>query len=181
MLNILVRISAAAIIVLPTLIVNPTTKIEGVTSSSPSESNFQTQKQKPLIFEANVTAKKDDRAQILGKFLEQRNSPMAKDAKKLVQIADKYDLDWKLLPAIAGVESQYGHMIPSGSYNPYGWNNGASYFTNWADASETVASGIRSRYAQSGAVTPYIIGPKYAANPLWASQVSNYMYQIDQI
>ena len=106
---------------------------------------------------------------------------MTEDAEKLVAIADKYNLNWKLLPAIAGVESQYGQVIPLGSYNPYGWNNGATYFKDWSQATEVVASGIRTRYLPSGEVTPYKIGPTYAANPAWANHVANYMRQIDQI
>ncbi len=149
--------------------------------ASQSEENLGKQNKPKLVFEASIKAKEDDRAKILKSFLENRGSPMAQEAEELVEIADKYKIDWKLLPAIAGVESHYGQLIPAGSYNPYGWNNGGAYFKNWEDASEHVASGIRTRYAQTGEVTPYRIGPSYAANPLWATHVSNYMYQIDQI
>lgn len=146
-----------------------------------SEEILVNSKVKGYNFTDEIKAKKDDRAVLLKKFLKKNGSPMANDATKLVKIADKYNLDWKLLPAIAGVESQYGNMIPSGSYNPYGWNNGKAYFQNWSDASETVALGIRTRYVASGIVTPYSIGPSYAANPAWATHVANYMHQIDQI
>ncbi len=171
-----------ALIVISTLAANPTISKGSSDPISASQSGEISPNQKPTqsIFKAKVLAKKDDRAQILAKFLKGRGSPMASDAEKLVRIADKYGLDWKLLPAIAGVESQYGRMIPAGSYNPYGWNNGSAYFSDWASASEHVAAGIRTRYAPGGAVTPWRIGPSYAENPLWAYQVSKYMYQIDQ-
>ena len=180
MLKHFIRITALALITIGILVANPTNPKTAETNS-PSEAVLAKEKTKPLVFEAEIKAKKDDRATILKKFLKSRNSPMAKDSEKLVKIADKYNLDWKLLPAIAGVESHYGQAIPSGSYNPYGWNNGVAYFKDWAHASETVASGIRTRYAPTGVITPYRIGPIYAANPAWASHVASYMYQLDQI
>lgn len=176
-----IRISVLVLITVTILATSPTIS-KGETIPTPqSEEKFINKKIQGYNFAATVTAKKDDRAQLLKKFLKKNRSPMANDATKLVKIADKYNLDWKLLPAIAGVESQYGNMVPSGSYNPYGWNNGKAYFQNWSDASETVALGIRTRYVSTGIVTPYKIGPSYAANPAWASHVANYMYQIDQI
>ena len=180
MLKHITRVSVLTIAVIAVLFVNPTT-------SNYSQTNSQSEAELPKLetnnstFKAKVTAKKDDRAKILKEFLKSRNSPMTNDAGKLVKIADKYNLDWKLLPAIAGVESSYGQMIPQGSYNPYGWNNGGAYFKDWSQASEGVASGIRTRYLPTGEVTPHKIGPTYAANPSWANHVVTYMRQIDQI
>ena len=180
MLNLFPRISVLSIIGMCLLFANPTTSNNSKIYSV-SESDSPKQSPSSVAFEAKITAKKDDRAKLLKKFLSEKNSPMARDAEKLVKIADKYNLDWKLLPAIAGVESHYGQAVPSGSYNPYGWNNGSAYFENWSNATEIVASGIRSRYAPSGVVTPGRIGPSYAASPTWATHVFGYMQQIDQI
>lgn len=180
MLKHITRVVILTITVLAVLVVNPTISNYSQINSQKEESSPNIEARKPT-FIAKITAKKDDRAQILKKFLKSRNSPMTEDAEKLVAIADKYNLNWKLLPAIAGVESQYGQVIPLGSYNPYGWNNGATYFKDWSQATEVVASGIRTRYLPSGEVTPYKIGPTYAANPAWANHVANYMRQIDQI
>jgi hypothetical protein len=180
MLKHLPRVSALTIAVSIVLLVNPT-----ISNSSSFNSQSEVSSVKPLpeknVFEAKIKAKKDDRAKILGKFLKSKNSPMTQDADRLVEIADKYNLNWRLLPAIAGVESHYGRAIPQGSYNPYGWNNGEAYFKDWAQASEVVASGIRVRYSPTGVVTPHKIGPNYAANPSWANHVAIYMNQIDQI
>lgn len=180
MLKLILRTSAMALITAFVLVASPTTsKGSEPNLASPSGETSAKKNPEKLVFKAKIKAKKDDRAKILAKFLTSRGSPMAKDAEKLVKIADKYNLDWKLLPAIAGVESQYGKMVPFGSYNPYGWNNGSAYFNDWADASDHVAAGIRTRYAPKGEVTPWGIGPSYAANPAWASHVVGYMYQID--
>jgi hypothetical protein len=175
--------TAMALTLVSVLVASPTISqgSDEPISASQSEGILSKQSKPKLAFEASVKAKEDDRGKILKNFLEAKGSPMAKDAEELVKIADKYEIDWKLLPAIAGVESHYGQLVPAGSYNPYGWNNGSAYFEGWADASEHVASGIRTRYAQTGEVTPYGIGPSYAANPLWAAHVNNYMHQISQI
>ena len=179
MLSIKIRTSAMALVAIPILVASPTISNEPITNSLRGD-NVVTGRNHPLVFKAKVTAKKDDRAKILAKFLKKQGSPMAKDAPELVRIADKYNFDWKLLPAIAALESQYGKMVPAGSFNPYGWNNGSAYFKNWVSASEIVAEGIRIRYAPKGAVTPWRIGPSYAESPTWAARVDSYMSLIDQ-
>ena len=179
MLSLQLRTSAMALIAVPILVASPTISNEASTNS-PSGKIVVIKKNPPMVFKAKVIAKNDDRAKILAKFLKRQGSPMAKDAPELVRIADKYSFDWKLLPAIAALESQYGKMVPAGSFNPYGWNNGSAYFKSWVSASESVAEGIRIRYAPDGAVTPWRIGPSYAESPTWAARVDSYMSLIDQ-
>ncbi|MDP2720408.1 MAG: hypothetical protein Q8O75_00410 [bacterium] len=122
-----------------------------------------------------VIGKKDDRASRLSKFLASQGSPLQSEAANLVVIADRYDLDWRFLPAITGVESTYGQAVPAGSYNPYGWGNGSAYFKDWSNASDYVAGQIRSRWGNLGKITPWKVGPGYAANPHWAARVNFYM------
>lgn len=157
--------SVSMLIASPTIL-NPTAGRE--TTTSPAYKPLGQNKNEVAV---SIVAKKDDRAEKLKKFLLSKASPMAKDAKALVAIADKYKLDWTFLPAIAGLESQYGKFIPAGSYNPYGWNNGRMGFKNWVDASKQVAQGIRSRYQTNGAVTAYGIGSRYAESATWAVRV----------
>jgi membrane-bound lytic murein transglycosylase B len=122
----------------------------------------------------------DDRALRLEKYLDGRKSPMAKIAPDFIEIADKYNLDWKLLPAIAGVESTFGRYTP-GNYNPYGWNNAKTGFANWQQATETVARGLRTLYVREGEITPAKIGRKYAPpTPSWASRVGRFMAEIEK-
>src|SRR4030042_3530833 len=59
----------------------------------------------------------DSRTQILKDYFQQFNSPLAEYAEEFVGAADTYELDWRLLPAISGVESTYGKFIPHNSYN----------------------------------------------------------------
>jgi hypothetical protein len=63
----------------------------------------------------------DSRVRILKAYLEQYNSPLVTHAQDFVEIADKYNLDWKLVAAISGVESTFGQQIPYESFNGWGW------------------------------------------------------------
>lgn len=157
----------------PTIINSLTARTE-----APRAAAFQPTIHPETVMVVSVVAKPDDRAARLKKYLQAQGSPMANDAAALVQIADKYDLDWTLLPAIAALESQYGKMLLPGSFNPYGWNNGRAYFGSFAASSEEVAAGIRSRYQPSGEVTAWGIGPRYAASKTWAERVVRYQAQI---
>lgn len=159
--------AASLLLTSPTIVNKPSSRAISNAAAATEPVSSET---KTMV--VTLVAKKDDRAELLSAFLVRQNSPMAADAVALVAIADKYSLDWTFLPAIAGLESQYGKMVPAGSFNPYGWNNGKTSFRSWADASETVAAGIRSRYQASGEVTPWAIGSRYAASPTWAVRVA---------
>jgi hypothetical protein len=122
----------------------------------------------------------DNRTQILEDYLDQFNSPLADYADEFVKAADAYDLDWRLLTAITGVESTYGRFIPRNSYNAYGWNNGAYAFHSWEDSIWTVTQSLKENYVDRGANTVEKIGRIYAPpSPFWAGKVKKFMAQID--
>ena len=179
MLKIFSRAAAMVIMVTAAILTSPTIIQKPQNLAAYQERAIITSGEKltvsPNQIVVSVVGKRDDRANRLSKFLASRGSPLQSDAANLVVIADRYDLDWRLLPAITGVESTYGLAVPAGSYNPYGWNNGGAYFKNWASASDYVASQIKGRWGNLGKITPWKIGPAYAANPNWAARVNSYM------
>ncbi len=62
-----------------------------------------------------IEAKKlDNKAEILSKYLASYNSPMQFHAQDFVDASDSFGLDWRLLPAIAGVESTFGKRGKAG-------------------------------------------------------------------
>ena len=181
MLKAIFRVSAMATIAVTAFLASPTIPNRSETSEAYEQaSNFVTKKTYPITIAAQIKVEKDDRAERLAKFLAAKGSPLAADATALVQIADKYNLDWKLLPAISGVESTFGLAVPAGSYNPYGWNNGKFRFKNLSAASDDDANEIKTRWGTSSEITPWKIGPGYAASPTWASRVTFYMKMIAQ-
>ena len=61
----------------------------------------------------------DYRDYTLRKFLEKNSSPLTPYSPDFIKLADYYGLDWRLVPAISGVESTFGKHIPGNSYNAY--------------------------------------------------------------
>jgi hypothetical protein len=130
----------------------------------------------------------DPRARILHDYLAQYNSPLQDYASDFVNAADKYDVDWKLVPAISGVESTFGKQIPGGyersstSYNGWGWGvygDQALYFKSWTDGIYTVTKGLHDNYTSKGITDPYIMNNTYASSPVWGSHVAYFLNDIN--
>jgi hypothetical protein len=127
---------------------------------------------------------KDARVAKLRAYLETHASPLADEAEHFVAEADRLGLDWKLVAAIAGVESTFGKFIPRNSYNGWGWGifTGASdgiHFKDWRDGITTVSEGLRYRYIDKGATSIEQIGRIYAASPAWSTKVRFFLTQIE--
>jgi hypothetical protein len=112
--------------------------------------------------ETNIKEAADPRVETLEKYLKQKNSPLAKEANTFIEVADKYQLDWRFLPAIAGMESSFGQNVLKNSYNPFGWGGGYAYFDSWENAIRTVGLELYQRVVVNyGTPTPESLGPSY--------------------
>lgn len=139
--------------------------------------------------QAKIEAKAlDKRAVILQAYLEKYNSPMKYQAQDFIEAADRYNLDWKLLPAIAGVESTFGKFIPGGheqsftSYNAWGWGvygSQAIYFKSWKEGMLAVSKGLRTRYLDQGLTDPYKINRIYSTSGAWGSNVTYFIEDME--
>ena len=130
---------------------------------------------------ANLVALKNNdlRAQALENVLSDYGSPLAPYAGYYVESADKNGMDWRLLPAIAGLESSFGlHQMP-GSHNSYGWGGGHIYFDSVEDGIDTVMEALSTKYAARGATTVESIAPIYSESPTWAPRIRNFMNKIE--
>lgn len=122
----------------------------------------------------------DYRVITLKNFFDNYNSPLANYAADFVYWADYYDIDWRLVASISGVESTFGKRIPKGSFNAYGWNNGEYSFKSWEDSIEHVTKTLRVKYKDKGAVTIKQIAHRYAPpSSTWAWKVNYFMNKID--
>ena len=122
----------------------------------------------------------DARVDQLEAYLEKHRSPLASYASIFIEVADRYQLDWKLVPAITGVESTFGKQIPFNSYNAYGWANGTYRFKSWEESITHVSQYLKEKYVDRGLDTPYKIGPVYAPpSKTWAGKVIFFMNQIE--
>jgi len=122
----------------------------------------------------------DSRTALVEKYLEENNSPMLGSAKTFIQAAKKYNLDWKLLPAIAYTESTLGTKTPFGAYNAFGWGligntSKGSDFKSWEEAIFTVAQGLRADYYNQGLTTLESINSQYAGDKNWHIKVKRAM------
>ena len=124
----------------------------------------------------------DNRAMVLEKFLQKYDSPLASYAADFVESADRYNLDWRLVASIAGLESTFGKQIPYNSQNAWGWGvygSNVIRFNSWPEGIETISKGLRERYLKEKQESdPYFIGPTYAASPTWAQRVTFFMNKI---
>jgi len=126
----------------------------------------------------------DSRLLQLETYLDSHNSPLSNDADFLIAEADRLNLDWRLVAAIAGAESTFGKHIPSNSYNAWGWAiytgmQDGKHFASWKDGITTVSEGLRYRYIDRGARTIEQIGRIYAASPRWSSNVHFFLKEIE--
>ncbi|MDO8269753.1 MAG: hypothetical protein Q7T54_03730 [Candidatus Levybacteria bacterium] len=121
----------------------------------------------------------DLRTQALENVLKRYNSPLTYHAAAYIKTADKYGMDWKLLPSIAGLESTFGKRQMPGSYNSYGWGGGRIYFESVEHGIDTVLFGLKNRYVARGATTVETIAPIYSESPTWAPRVRLFMKQFE--
>ena len=139
------------------------------------------------VAEASATLKKsqansDYRVKVLKAYLSKHNSPLADYAGYFVETADKYNIDWRLVPAISGVESTFGKRIPANSFNAYGWANGAYKFKSWEDSIEIVSKTLREKYIDRGAPSIAKIARRYAPpSSTWAGKVKFFMRKIEPL
>ncbi|MFI4963119.1 MAG: hypothetical protein ACHP6H_04600 [Legionellales bacterium] len=163
------------LILLAVMILNPQ-RAYAQDKASVSSSDYQIPNVKQTGF--------DNRVKILTSYLKQYDSPLAPYAAEFVTSADKYNLDWKLVAAISGVESTFGKEIPNDSYNAWGWGvygDNVIDFKSWQDGIDTVSQGLRQRYMdQWGGQDIYQIGAMYAASPAWAGHVELYLSKIQE-
>ena len=126
----------------------------------------------------------DARPEIIREYLQTYKSPMEPYADFIVQTADKYGLDYRLITAIAQKESGLGKAMPKDCFNPFGWgihSKGTLCFDNWEEGIEAISKGLKENYIDQGYVTVPEIMKKYAhpSSTTWAEGVLSYMDQLE--
>lgn len=129
------------------------------------------------------TSVQDGRVTALQKFFAQYKSPLLPHAQLIISLADKYNMDYRLVPAIAMKESTLCHKIPKDSYNCWGYGiygDKVTRFENYKEAINTVSKGLGERYIGIGLTDPQQIMAKYnpVSNGSWAETVSYVMERI---
>ncbi len=126
----------------------------------------------------------DARPELIRQYLDYWNSPLTPYANLLVETADKYQLDFRLLTAIAQQESNLCKIIPPGGYNCWGWgihSEGTLGFSSFSEGIEEVSRGLREEYLNRGYSTTEEIMSKYTplSNGSWANGVNKFMTEME--
>ena len=117
----------------------------------------------------------DPRLNALRKFFLTLKCPLAPVAEVFVAEADSHNLDWRLLPSLAIIESGGGRLARGN--NIFGWNNGHASFPTLGAAIHHVAHTLSDG-------SPYknksLLGILWAYNPIpgYAEKVQIVMSQI---
>ncbi len=126
----------------------------------------------------------DMRPYIVARFLQ--NTPLEEYSELIVEISDKYSIDYRLIPAIAMKESGGGASVDPASHNAWGWGNGQTYFSSWNSAIEIVAKTLKNKYIAQGLTTPEQIMTVYAPPQMytggkWAKDINFFFSQMESI
>jgi len=119
------------------------------------------------VLSANVIAG-DARTMLLESFFKKNNSPMTPYANLIVEQADTYGFDFRLVPAIAMCESNLGKRVPLKSgFNPFGiavytGTQSGKSFESWQESIAWVYQYIHDRYYAQGITTVEEIGAIWA-------------------
>jgi len=148
--------------------------IEDQTQASVKHINTQVELSGKRDIRLQKITEQERRADRIRNFYARWNSPMAAQAKYIVETADLFGMDFRLIPAISIVESSGGRYCFR-PYNAFGW--GKMGFASYEDSIYTVTRGLAYGYKTSD---PYLIGPVY--NPVtpdaWSAKVASLMNQI---
>lgn len=126
----------------------------------------------------------ESKEEIVRQFFAKYNSPLEPYAGDIIIASERYDLDYRLLPAIAMQESNLCRRVIKDSHNCWGWGiygTKVTKFNNYPEAIETISKGLADKYKERhGLITPHEIGKMY--NPSntnnWAGNVTQFMNEL---
>jgi len=127
-----------------------------------------------------IIDQKDARVEVIKGFFNQYKSPLGPFAQNVVNAADKYNIDFRLLPAIAMQESNLCKKAPKDSFNCWGfgiYGKKTTTFDDYGQAINTVSKTLARDYTNKGLKTPEQIMSKYtpSSDGTWANSVNHFM------
>ena len=128
-------------------------------------------------------------AALIDAYLASKGSPMTGQGAAFMKSGARWQVDPRLLVAIAGAESSFGQVV-CGPNNAWGWAcpNDPADFATWADGIDTVMSGLRRYYLDEGRTSVSLIQQKYCPvgaandptglNSHWAQNVTKFLVEL---
>lgn len=125
----------------------------------------------------------DARTELVRQFFARYGSPLEPYADHVVSMADKYNLDFRLLPAIAMQESNLCKKAPEGSNNCWGYGiygGRVKTFPSYEQAIEAITKTLAKDYKDDGLHAPEEIVKRYTPsdNGRWVYAVTHFMEQL---
>ena len=104
----------------------------------------------------------------------------------IVETSDKYNIDYRLIPAIAMKEGGGGNAVPESTHNSWGFENGSTRWTTWEEAIDNVGKTLKTKYVDHGLVTPEQIMAVYAPPQLltggkWAQDINYFFSKMESL
>lgn len=135
-------------------------------SGKKKEITYSVFSSKPLVtLSAEGTIEgRDTRPATIDQYFAKHNCPLTGTGQKMVEVADKYGIDFWLIPAIAWQESTCGKSVIPGSNNPFGYGiyeNVTTKFDDIDTAIETLGKYFRKYFYSQGITEPCEIEKTY--------------------
>jgi hypothetical protein len=129
----------------------------------------------------------DARVDIVESFPSRYNSPLEPHehfARYIVETADRYGVDYRLIPAIMMQESNLCKNIPPGSNNCLGFGihaRGTLGFDTYEESIDRATRELKANYIDQGLDTPEKIMRKYTpgSNGSWANSVNQWIADME--
>lgn len=115
-----------------------------------------------------------------------KNTKLAPYSNHIVEISDKYSLDYRLIPAIAMKESGGGNAVDESTHNAWGFENGKTRWTTWEEAIDQVGKTLKTRYVDRGMDTPEEMMAVYAPPQIhtggqWAIDINHFFEKLSSL
>ncbi len=138
------------------------------------------------VEELKLQADREEKAAKIDAYFAKYDLPLAGHGMQFVLTAEKYDLDWQLLPAIAMRESTGGKFLIKGTFNPFGWNGGKTKFKDFDEAIDVVGSHLggsneRTEKYYAGKDITGILKSYNSVIPTYKTEIFGIMSKIDKI
>lgn len=158
---------------------NPTANSLSLSSTYTNKVAFAALPTSQNILEGKIE-QEDARIEMIRQFFAKYKSPLEPYAAHIVENADKYGLDFRLLPAIAMQESNLCNKAPENSYNCWGfgiYGTTVTRFSGFEEAIDTVTRTLVTKYKNQGLESPEEIMKKYtpSSNGSWANGVNYFL------
>ena len=88
-----------------------------------------------------------ERIEKIEKYFQRYHLPLRKYASFFVDSADRYGIDWRLLPAIGMIESTGGKFACKHvGHNAFGWGSCKLGFSSYKEAIDTISKNLAGKY-----------------------------------